>query len=138
MTREVRSLDVALPRRVAVVGDACEAPSALTMPGESCRAVATRMARLRIERGPVVKMPPRSNWWTSWREATCSSRRSSTSLRRSAHAGAACRSSLEGYRIPHPGSFLNDAHRASPTWREFVATPDGFPILRRRQGPLIP
>jgi CBS domain-containing protein len=96
MTREVRSLDAALPVEeamatsfgpgqvhrafpvlrdgrlvgvvdraalatlgarmpIAVVGDACEAPPPLAQPGESCRVVATRMARLRVERLPVVK-----------------------------------------------------------------------------------
>jgi H+/Cl- antiporter ClcA len=41
---------------IATVGDACGAePPVVALPGESCRTVATRMARLRLERLPVVK-----------------------------------------------------------------------------------
>jgi H+/Cl- antiporter ClcA len=40
----------------ATVADACEpAPPLVALPGESCRTVATRLARYRLERLPVVK-----------------------------------------------------------------------------------
>jgi H+/Cl- antiporter ClcA/CBS domain-containing protein len=97
MTREVRSIDAALPvaqalfeyfgegqvhrafpvlrngavigmadramlaahgtrNPVATVGDACaDLPLFFTLPGENCRGVATRLARHRLERLPVVK-----------------------------------------------------------------------------------
>ncbi|KQX22378.1 chloride channel protein [Variovorax sp. Root434] len=41
---------------IATVGDACaDAPLYFALPGENCRAVATRLARHRLERLPVVK-----------------------------------------------------------------------------------
>jgi CBS domain-containing protein len=41
---------------IATVGDACiGVPLYYALPGENCRAVATRMARHRLERLPVVK-----------------------------------------------------------------------------------
>jgi H+/Cl- antiporter ClcA len=41
---------------IATVGDACaDAPLFFALPGENCRAVATRLARHRLERLPVVK-----------------------------------------------------------------------------------
>jgi H+/Cl- antiporter ClcA len=41
---------------IATVGDACaDAPLYYALPGENCRAVATRLARHRLERMPVVK-----------------------------------------------------------------------------------
>jgi CBS domain-containing protein len=39
----------------ARVGDACESPPLTALAGESCRTVATRMARHRVERLPVVR-----------------------------------------------------------------------------------
>ena len=43
---------------IATVGDACaDAPLYFALPGENCRAVATRLARHRLERLPVVKDP---------------------------------------------------------------------------------
>ncbi|MDN8617533.1 chloride channel protein [Variovorax ginsengisoli] len=41
---------------VASVADACEPPATVSL-GENCRSVATRMARLRVERLPVVRHP---------------------------------------------------------------------------------
>jgi H+/Cl- antiporter ClcA len=42
--------------RIATVGDACaDVPLFFALPGENCRAVATRLARHRLERLPVVK-----------------------------------------------------------------------------------
>ena len=41
---------------IATVGDACaDVPLYFALPGENCRAVATRLARHRLERLPVVK-----------------------------------------------------------------------------------